>query len=311
MRSTGLTYYRHFHNTTPHSIPIESATSTFLLLPYIIFSPLIAFSTSPLRSTPRLSSTYTHLHNNHIMKRKIKSVGFNERANEVFTIDALDASHWNTFEDLSEMKQASIQQALAIRQEHAHSLHFLHTNGDADNSNCATYSNTLLEVYVQCRTNTVLSPNSRHRLAVWHANAPTRRGLEFQSVQTVRIERYKQRLRARQAILALQHDLSRESAKTPVIVRKKGSRMMPPTITTTAVKEAQDPVEALREASEAISAPSKAFARALAEADEAALDESMIVVEDDEEEEECCSNKEQQQLECDDYQGLPIMLLKA
>lgn len=241
------------------------------------------------------------------MKRKIKSVGFNERANEVFTIDALDGSHWNTFEDLSDMKQASIQQALAIRQEHAHSLMFLDESDTAGNN--ATYSNTLLEVYVQCRTNTVLSPNSRHRLAVWHANAPTRRGLEFQSVQTVRVERYKQRLRARQAILVLQGDLTRSAvSRKTAVVRKKGSRMMPPppTITTTVVPEPQDPVEALREASEAISAPSKAFARALAEADEAALDESLTVVDDEDD-----FRQNQEQIECDDYQGLAMLLLKA
>mmetsp|Transcript_29229 Transcript_29229/g.48293 ORF Transcript_29229/g.48293 Transcript_29229/m.48293 type:complete len:249 (-) Transcript_29229:85-831(-) len=233
------------------------------------------------------------------MKRKFKSVSFNEQANEVFPIrvdTSQEYSSWNTFDDLADMKQASIQQALAIRQEHAHSLVFLHNNNNTAAA-ATTYSNTMLEVYLACRTADGPSPKLLRRLAVWHANAPTRRGLEFQSVQTVRIERYKQRLKARQAILLAQDELFLHHRQSPPDDRD----MRTP-----------DPMDLLRQASEVISAPSKAFARTLAEADALSLNDNLNLTM---EENAFCNNTDQQHAalvnDCQDYQGLAMMLLKA
>jgi hypothetical protein len=173
------------------------------------------------------------------MKRKLKSVSFNEAANKEYTVERMDAQFWHTFDDLLRMKYSSVKKAMSIREAHSFDLH-----------NRSSYSNTVLQVYLQCCGGGDQGPSAScvARLAEWTVAAPTLRGLEFQSVHTVRMERAKQRQRARQAVLACQEELYDKGQNCGVVSDNL-----------------------LRKASESCSGATKLFARAMAEADALAV----------------------------------------
>jgi hypothetical protein len=124
------------------------------------------------------------------MKRKLskgKSVSFDLEANEVQSYDREPCNTWLSSQELEDLKQEALEEALEIRRRHSHHVF-----------DSSSYSNSILRLYLDAVAHRPVQLD--HCARLFADDNIYRRGLEFHAVYTLRLERSKRRLKLRQAV---------------------------------------------------------------------------------------------------------------